>query len=236
MAQRAQRSIETARNAVPEGTFAVGAGLLVAGITAYAFQIVSFRALDKGDYTALNGLWVLVFVVAPGVFLPLEQEVGRALADRRARGIGGAPLVRRAAILGAVLTVALIVVSLLAAGPLSDSLFKGRTGLLVCFAIALATYAVQHLTRGTLSGNGRFGPYGTILAVEGIIRVVPTIVMWLAGVDEPFYYGLALAIPPVLASVVALHGQHGLLQPGPPAPYSELSTALGYLFLGSVLA
>src|SRR5688572_2727076 len=34
MAQRAQRSIETARNAVPEGTFAVGAGLLVAGITA----------------------------------------------------------------------------------------------------------------------------------------------------------------------------------------------------------
>nr|MBA2327195.1 hypothetical protein [Actinomycetota bacterium] len=130
MSQRAQRSLETARNAVPEGTFAVGAGLLVAGITAYAFQIVSFRALSKGDYTALNGLWVLVFVVAPGMFLPLEQEVGRALADRRARGVGGGPLIKRAALLGGVLTVVLIVAALAAGGPLSDNLFHGRTALL----------------------------------------------------------------------------------------------------------
>ena len=37
----------------------------------------------------------------PGLFLPLEQEVGRALAHRRAQGIGGGPLVHRAARLGA---------------------------------------------------------------------------------------------------------------------------------------
>src|SRR6266511_1074503 len=231
MAQRAQRSLETARNAVPEGTFAVGAGLLVAGITAYAFQIVSFRALAKGDYTALNGLWVLIFVVAPGMFLPLEQEVGRALADRRARGVGGGPLVKRAALLGGILTVALIVAALAASGPLSDKLFHGRTALLVCFAIALASYAVEHLTRGTLSGNARFGPYGLLLAIEGVVRVAPCIVLWAVGIDEPFYYGLALAIPPALSSALALRGQHGLLKPGPEAPYSELSTALGYLFV-----
>jgi O-antigen/teichoic acid export membrane protein len=35
--------------------------------------------------------------------------------------------------------------------------------------------------------------------------------------------------------VISLRGQHGLLQPGPNAPYSELSSALGYLFVGSVL-
>ncbi|MGQ0804981.1 MAG: lipopolysaccharide biosynthesis protein [Actinomycetota bacterium] len=236
MAQRAQRSLETARTAVPEGTFAVGAGLLVAGITAYAFQIVSFRALSKGDYTALNGLWVLVFVVAPGMFLPLEQEVGRALADRRARGDGGGPLVKRAALLGGILTAALIVAALAAGGPLSDNLFHGRSALLVCFAIALASYAVEHLTRGTLSGNGRFGPYGLLLAIEGVVRVAPVIVLWLAGIDDPLYYGLALAIPPALSSAIALSGQHGLFKPGPDAPYSELSTALGYLFVGSLLA
>ena len=67
---------------VPEGTFSVGAGLIVSGITTYAFQILAFRGLSKPDYAALNALWVFVFVLAPGVFLPLEQEVGRALAAR----------------------------------------------------------------------------------------------------------------------------------------------------------
>jgi O-antigen/teichoic acid export membrane protein len=236
MAQRAQRLLDAARKPLPEGTFAVGAGLLVLGLTAYGFQIISFRALSKSDYTALNGLWVILFVVAPGVFLPLEQEVGRALAHRRALGIGGEPLVKRAALLGAVLTGTLIVISIAASAPLTDRLFDGHTALLVCFAIALAAYAVEHLTRGTLSGNGRFGPYGLLLGAEGIIRLGPCIAMWVAGVDEPFYYGLALAIPPLVASGIALFGQRGLLEPGPEAPYSELSSHLGYLLLGSVLA
>ena len=53
----------------------------------YGFQILAFRGLSKPDYAALNALWVFVFVLAPGVFLPLEQEVGRAVAARqRARG------------------------------------------------------------------------------------------------------------------------------------------------------
>src|SRR4029077_10221606 len=48
--------------------------------------------------------------------------------------------------------------------------------------------------------------------------------------------GLALAIPPVLASLVSLWGQHGLVEPGPDAEWSELSTNLTLLFLGSLAA
>ena len=236
MSQRAQRLLETAKKPLPEGTFAVGGGLLILGLTAYGFQIISFRALSKSDYTALNGLWVILFVVAPGVFLPLEQEVGRALAHRRALGIGGGPLVKRAALLGAILTGSLVIASVISGGPLTDRLFDGHTALLACFAIALAAYAVEHLTRGTLSGNGRFGPYGLLLGAEGLVRLGPCVVLWVAGVDEPFYYGLALAIPPLIASGIAVFGQHGLLAPGPEAPYSELSSRLGFLLLGSVLA
>ena len=98
--------------------------------------------------------------------------------------------------------------------------------------IALGTYAVQHLTRGTLSGNGRFGPYGMILGAEGIFRILPVIVLYAAGVDDLVWYGLALAVPPVLASLVAIRGQHGLIEPGPEAEWSELSTNLTLLFLG----
>ena len=85
---------------VPEGTFAVGAGLAIAGVTTYGFQILAFRGLSKPNYAALNVLWVFVFVLAPGVFLPLEQEIGRAVAARAVRGVGGGPVVRRAGLLG----------------------------------------------------------------------------------------------------------------------------------------
>jgi O-antigen/teichoic acid export membrane protein len=43
-------------------------------------------------------------------------------------------------------------------------------------------------------------------------------------------------LPPIFAVAVALRGQHGLLVPGPPAPYSELSGALAWLLVGSALA
>src|SRR5205814_10084032 len=142
MSQRAQRIIEAARKVpLPEGTYAVGFGLIISGLTAYGFQILAFKALDKPEYAALNGLWIFVFVVAPGFFLPLEQEVGRAVADRRARGIGGGPVVKKAAFAGSMLVGALVVVTLMLAAftPLIDRLFHGRESLLVCFLIALGT-------------------------------------------------------------------------------------------------
>jgi hypothetical protein len=103
-------------------------------------------------------------------------------------------------------------------------------------AIAHATYAVQKITRGTLSGNGRFRPYGVILAAEGLIRIVPVVALYAAGVSNLVWYGLCFAVPPVFASVIALRGQHGLLAPGPDAPWSELSVNLSWLFGGSVLS
>lgn len=238
MAQRTQRFLKAAQQPLPEGTFAVGAGLLVAGLTAYGFQILSFRALSKTDYTALNGLWVFVFVLTPGFFLPLEQEVSRAIADRRARGIPGGPVVRRAAVAGLALTVVLAAASGIAAlgTPLIDRIFHGRDVLLIALVIALFTYLVQHLTRGALSGNGRFGPYGKILAAEGVFRITPCIALALAGVDHPLWYGLCLVIPPLPGTLVALRGQRGLLEAGPEAPWAELSTNLGYLLFGSLCA
>jgi len=239
MSQRAQRLVEAARKLpVPEGTYAVGLGLLISGITAYGFQILAFKGLTKSEYAALNGLWILVFVVAPGFFLPLEQEVGRAVADRRSREIGGGPVVRKAAFAGTILAGSLMAVAVVGAAGfgLTDRLFHGQEVLLVCFVIALGTYAVQHITRGTLSGNGRFGPYGMILGAEGVLRILPVIVLYAAGIDDLVWYGLALAVPPLLAALLSIRGQHGLMAPGPDAEWSELSTNLTLLFLGSLAA
>ena len=95
VAERMQRMVGMARKLpLPEGTFAVGAGIAVSGITAYAFQVLAYRQLTTPhntiDYSAIFGLWVVVFILTPGFFQPLEQEVGRALAHRRAQGMAAA--------------------------------------------------------------------------------------------------------------------------------------------------
>ena len=234
--QRAQSIIEALP--VPEGTFAVGAGLAVAGVTTYLFQILAFRGLSKPDYGALNALWVFVFVLAPGIFLPVEQEVGRAIAARRAHGIGGAPVAQRAGILGLAFAVALGLTTVIVAATTSivDNLFAGNTGLVVCLVFALFTFGFELLARGVFAGAGAFGAYGVSMGAEGVIRLLPCIGLAALGVTDPVWYGLCLALPPALATLVAMRGQTGLLLPGPQAPWSELSVNLGYLLGGSLLA
>jgi hypothetical protein len=184
----------------------------------------------------LNGLWAIVFVVAPGLFQPLEQEVGRAIAHRRAQGIGAEPLVKRAAVLGAILATVIAALAAIFSKPLIDNLFHGYGWLLPALFVALACYYVAHITRGTLAGNGRFAPYGLMHASEGIVSHRLLLILVLAGTTAVGLYGVALALPPLFAVAIALRGQHGLLQPGPAAPYSELSSALGLLLVGSLLA
>jgi membrane associated rhomboid family serine protease len=55
-------------------------------------------------------------------------------------------------------------------------------------------------------------------------------------VASPGFFGLALVLPPIIAVLVSLYKQHGLAEPGPDAPYSELSSALAWLLAASVLA
>jgi O-antigen/teichoic acid export membrane protein len=227
-----------ARAPVPEGTFAVGGGLAIAGLATYAFQILAFRNLNKLDYGALNTLWVVVFVLAPGIFLPLEQEVGRAMAARKVHGLGGAPIVRRAGLLGGgfaiLMTIAVLVIAFTTS--FVHRSFAGHSGLVICLVIALYTFGIEYLARGAFAGTGHFGAYGVSMAAEALLRLAPCIPLALVGSKDPVWFGLCLAVPPLLATAIALKGQTGLMEPGPIAPYREISSNLGYLLGGSVFA
>jgi O-antigen/teichoic acid export membrane protein len=236
VASRAQRLVDAAKSNVPDGTYAVGAGLLIAGFTAYGFQILANHRLDKVPYAALNSLWAMVFVVTPGLFQPLEQEVARALAHRRAQGIGGGPLVKRAAVLGATLAVGALILAAAFGHPIVDTLFHGQGFLLLALLAAIVCYFAAFITRGTLSGNGRFGAYGLMHGSEGTVRIIACGLLFAFNSHSAGMYGLALALPPAVAVLISLRGQKGLLKPGPTAPYTELSGALGLLLVSSVLA
>lgn len=233
---RIVRRFDAQSSPLPEGTLAVGAGLIVAGVTAYGFLAISARALGPVGYAPLGVLWALMFVAGPGFFLPLEQEVSRALASRRAKGIGGGPLIRRACLAGSAVVTVLILATAAAGGPLLDQLFDGKLLLLAGFIFGLAGYFTEHLVRGTLSGNGRFGTYGLVISAEAIFRLAGCVALALFGIKTAGPYGVVLGIAPFAATALALRRERDLVTPGPDAPWAELTTALGYLLAASVLA
>jgi O-antigen/teichoic acid export membrane protein len=222
--------------ALPSGTIPVGLGLIVSGISAYGFQVIAFRVLGAEPYAALNGLWVVAFVLAPGLFLPLEQEIARALAHRSALGQGGRPLIKRALLLGLILVVGVVAAVFIFRGPIESRLLRGSDGLLIALIVVLIGFAFESLSRGILSGNGRFGRYGLVVGVDGFARVALAGLIAAVGYETLGWFGVVFSIAPFLASAAGLIGVRGVAQPGPPAPMSELSTAIGWLLLGSTFA
>jgi O-antigen/teichoic acid export membrane protein len=219
-------------NPLPEGSIPVGIGLVVSGIGTLAFLSIASHNLSPDDYSALGVLWALLFAVGNGLMQPLEQEVARAVSDRRARGIGAAPVVRRAATLGLAFTLAGTVVALGLSEWITDTLFDGDTDLFLLFLVGMLGFCLAHLVRGTLSSHGRFVAYGTLFGVEGAFRPLLATVLGLAAVTAVGAYGLVAVLGPYAGVAVAARGQRRLLEPGPEAPWTELSTNLGWLLLG----
>src|SRR4051812_15844664 len=214
----------------------VGLGLVISGIATYGFLSITKRALGEDLFAPVSLLWFLTFILAPGFFLPVEQEVGRALAHRRALGQGSRPVVERAAILEAILLVTITIV-MVAAGPLLVAhLFDGSWALFASLLIAFWCYALAHLTRGVWSGTGRFQAYGWLMGGEGVSRMVLAIVLAVAGVTAVGPYGILVGLPALFGVALSRRGQHHVLTPGPPAPWSELTPNLGWLLVGSVFA
>lgn len=226
----------TGGNPLPQGTLAVGLGLIVTGLSAYGYLLVAARALEVEEYASLSVLWAMVLLVGPGVFLPLEQEVGRVVATRRAQGTGSRPVLGRAAMIGAASVVVLVGAALVTNRPVLGRLLDGDVMLFAGLLASFAGYFVLHLARGALSGNGRFGAYSVSLAAEGAVRLIACVTLAAAGVATAGPYGLILGVAPFAAVALALRGEHELVRPGPDAPWSEMSSALGWLLTGSILA
>ena len=212
-------------------------GLFIAGVCSFAFLRVGKSALGGEEaFQPVQIMWFATFGLAPGFFLPLEQELGRSLSVRRALGQGGRPIVSRVTTLGAIIAGA-VSLAVLAAGPwLRNAFFNGSWVMVVALAFAIAAYAPAHIARGLCSGSGRFRGYAVVMAADGVIRIMLCLLLAAASVSAIGWFGLAVAVAPLpgvfyVASRGDLH-----TEPGPPAPWSEVTPNLGWLLLGSVMA
>lgn len=214
----------------------MGIGLFVTGIASYAFLVLSARALGPEAYGGLAVLWISVYMVGPGFFIPLEQEVSRLVAARTVHDLGSGPIIRRAATLGIAFTFVILAASVALAHPITDHVFTGDMVLFVGLLVGVVGYYIANLAKGVLSGHGKFGRYGLYLGGESAIRLAICVLCIAVGTTTPGPFGLALGIAPVLALIPAFAGVRGLFEAGPPARWRDLTMSLGILTAGSIFA
>jgi len=220
---------------LPEGTLSVGGGLLIAGISSYAFFKVGQEALGKEDFKPIVALWFATFVLAPGFFLPLEQEMGRALAHRRALNQGGRPIVARIVPLGAAIAGIIVAVLASVSSIATREFFEGYGLVTAALIIAFVAYAPTHLARGICSGQGRFASYGIVMGADGFVRIVGCIILWQLGITNVGAYAMLVALSPLSGVLVVWLRGDIKTTPGPVAPWSEVTPNLGWLLLGSLM-
>jgi O-antigen/teichoic acid export membrane protein len=227
---------QASKIALPEGTVTVGIGLFIAGISAYIFFKIGQQALGQDGFKPIVAMWFIAFALAPGFFLPIEQEVSRAIAHRRALGQGGLPVIKRIAPLAIIILLTLVVVIAVFSSSISANMFEGYGMVTFCLVLTLVSYAPMHLARGICSGTGRFGAYGIIIGADGAVRVIGCAVLWLAGVTHVGPYAFMIGFSPIVG-VIAV-GLAGKLRvdDGPEATWSEVTPNLGWLLMGSLFA
>lgn len=224
------------RSTLPSGSLTIGIGLLIGGVSIYVFFRLGQEALGQDGFKPIVSLWFVMFALVPGFFLPLEQEVSRAVAHRRALGDGVRPVLRKVAPVAAVITAVLAVAVVLARTRLTNELFEGSAVVTLALVIALVGYAPFHLARGVCSGLGHFRLYSTMIALDGLLRVVLCAVFLLAGVDRVGPYALMVAVVPLSIATIVFGSGRLRGNEGTPATWSELAPNLGWLLLGTLCA
>ena len=229
-------SASSRRVPLPEGTLPVGVGVIISGITSYAFFKVGQVALGKEAFKPVMTLWFVAYTLVPGFFIPVEQELGRALADRRARGTGGLPVVRRVSSLAATLAAFIIVAIVVSASWLTTHMFEGNAVVTIALIGAVITYAMAHVAKGISSGSGRFPSYGIVLGGDAAIRISACVALWACGVTNVGLYALTMAVSPLLAVLIVGARRDLRTEDGPSITLREVTPNLGWLLVGSFMS
>ena len=84
------------KSPLPEGTISIASGMGIGAITSYVAVILINQTVGDKAYAGFGAFWSLLFVVGPGLFLPIEQEIARGVSHRAARADGSKPFLRLA--------------------------------------------------------------------------------------------------------------------------------------------
>jgi O-antigen/teichoic acid export membrane protein len=214
----------------------VAAGLIVLGLGSFAYLGITGRVLGPTDFAPVATLWVLFNAAGLALFQPIEQELSRATAARRALGLGARPVLAKAVLYGTAVVACLALLAFLTADVLTRQVFNGVGVLVPLLVLGFAGLAAEHVLRGAFGGNERFGRYGAQLGVDGALRVLGPVLLTIAAIAEVGAFGLALVLAPLLAAALTAGRLAPLSQPGPPLGWRDIAPPLLFLTSAATLS
>jgi O-antigen/teichoic acid export membrane protein len=218
------------------GSLWVAGGTVLLGLSGYAFIALTPGRVSAADYAALSSLYLLMSLIGPGLFMPVEQETTRLVSRARALGQGTAAVVRQISTMSAVMLGIAVVVLLALYPTLVDHVFHGRPGLWFALVASTAGYAWANMLRGVLAGRGHLRAYGCVVGIDGLVRLIPAIVLAAAGVAAAAPYGLVLGSGSLAALALAIPLTRPPGPAGAPTAWSVLVPATSWLVAAQTLA
>lgn len=172
-----------------DGTAYILAGSAVAGVAAYAFQLLGGRVLGAEDFAPLSVLLTVHFIALIVFLIPIEQSVVRRLTlDRRRRGLTSPELW-----LGGVTVLGATVFAWRGV----DQYLNGDHRFVLFAALTVAGHFLFVAGRGHLAGLRRFREYGLASGGASLLRLAIALLITLV---HPSASGFAVGL--VLGPVV----------------------------------
>ena len=166
-----------------DGTGHILAGSLLAGVAAYAYQIIGGRSLGATAFAPVSVLLTIHFLTFIVFLLPVEQLVVRRLTLNR----GNAGIPRRAVWLSGATIVAATTFAWLGV----DRFLNGDRRFIVFTALTVTVHAGYAVARGHLAGWRRFREYGYASGGANLLRLFVSLAILAI---RPSASGLAIAL------------------------------------------
>lgn len=190
--QLGERPRDVARRMVRDGTPAIAAGSLLAGLAAYAFQVLGGRTLGDEGFAPVAALLSVHSLILAVLLTPVELLTVRRLTLTRGGAAGGQD---RRSIAVTVAAAVAVMVGFVAAS--LDRYFRGSEVYVVVGAAVVGSHALFALGRGWLAGMGRYVAYGVVSGAAAVVRVV-LVAVWMQFADSDLAFAWAVALPPLI--------------------------------------
>jgi O-antigen/teichoic acid export membrane protein len=179
-------------------------GIASTGVLTLAYFAIAGHLLTghagAAQYSHLDVLWSVMFVIISVIYRPIEQLLSRTIADHEARGIRALPMRVPMTIQGSFALVFLAV-----ALPLHDELanhvFYSDT-LYWVFVVGIVAYAASYFARGWLAGHRYFALYGGLVFLESASRIAFAVAAAVGITHGQSAIALGIAAAPFVSLVV----------------------------------
>jgi O-antigen/teichoic acid export membrane protein len=176
-------------------------GIASTGVLTLTYFAVAGHLLKKpGQYSHLDVLWSVMFVIISVIYRPIEQLLSRTIADHEARGIAAVKMRVPLTIQGG-FALAFLAVALPLHDQLSGHVFYSET-LYWIFVTGIVAYAASYFARGWLAGHRYFALYGGLVFMESASRLAFAVAAAVGISHGQSAIGLGIAAAPFLSLVV----------------------------------